>query len=219
MNELEREATATGVLQKLHSFPKGLDAIYKRMLLQIDDKDRQHQASLILRWVTLATSPLSLNELAAAIQTQQLMSIVSQESGDQYIVVGPNQVIRDQVLMCGPMLQVHGETVVLVHNSAREFLLRIEADDNTILKKLSTRPAEAHMLIALTCLECIKRSPLISKALDPDDESPWTEFPLLRYAVVNWLEHARLSNDQGKRLFSSARFLFRTDNRVRENLG
>ncbi len=217
MNELEKETTSTGILQELRNFPKGLDAIYKRMLLQIDKPERRLQASLILRWVALAASPLNLQELAAAIQTQPLVGTATQDSGDQVIVIGAHQVIRDQVKMCGSMLKVHGETVVLVHKSAREFLLRVEADDNIILKELRIEPSEANLLIALTCLEYIKRSPLKYKALTSEDEMSWQESPLLRYAVVHWPEHARLSIDQGRGLFSSPSFLFEKDARIREN--
>lgn len=217
VNELEKETTCSGVLQKLRTFPKSLNAIYGRMLLQIEESDRRLQTSLILRWVALAVSPLTLEELAAAIQTQPFTTIDAEPTGDQVVVIGAQQVIRDQIKMCGSLLQLHGETVVLVHKSAREFLLRKEADDSTILEEFRIRPAEAHMLIALTCLECIKRSPLRERALSPDNSATWQESPLLRYAVIHWQEHAKLSVDQGVALFSSPSFLFEKNAQIRDN--
>jgi ankyrin repeat protein len=217
VNELEKETTCSGVLQKLRTFPKSLNAIYGRMLLQIEESDRRMQTSLILRWVALAVSPLTLEELAEAIHTQPFTTVDAEPTGDQIVVIGAQQVIRDQIKMCGSLLQIHGETVVLVHKSAREFLLRKEADDSTILEEFRIKPAEAHMLIALTCLECIKRSPLRQRALSPDSSVTWKESPLLRYAVVHWQEHAKLSVDQGVALFNSPSFLFEKNAQIRDN--
>ncbi|KAI9683025.1 MAG: hypothetical protein M1822_006218 [Bathelium mastoideum] len=92
MNALEREATVTGVLQKLRGFLKGPNVISKGMLPQIDHEDQRHQPSLVLRWLTLVDSPLPLTELAAAIQNRKIASMVEEGSGDQHILIGPDPV-------------------------------------------------------------------------------------------------------------------------------
>ncbi|KAL9106323.1 MAG: hypothetical protein Q9227_008659 [Pyrenula ochraceoflavens] len=217
MSELEKESTPTGIMQKLRSFPKGLNAIYKRMLLQIKEPERRRLAASILQWVALAASPLSLEELAAAVCTPPLEGTTKQPTDDCVTVIGTHQLISDQVKMCGPMLQIHGETVSLVHNSAREFLLRVQADENAALEELRIKPAEAHLRIASTCLECIKQSSLRTNALDIENRASWRESPLLAYAVVHWPKHARLSIDQGRELFSALSFLFEGNAKLWEN--
>jgi hypothetical protein len=58
-----RGKTQEQVEKILQNVPKDLDAIYKRMLQQIEDKK---EASLVLHWVVLSLRPLTLRELAVA---------------------------------------------------------------------------------------------------------------------------------------------------------
>ena len=69
MNELSEKKTCTEVLETLCALPSGLPALYSRMLLQIESS-RRRTSSVILRWVTMAIRPLTLQELAAVIGIQ-----------------------------------------------------------------------------------------------------------------------------------------------------
>ena len=143
MVELLKKKTRTQIIEGLRNLPIGLPAIYDQMLLQI--KDSQKECSQLLTWTALAARPLSLHELAAAIdiRTSPLISV--------------EQAVYDLVTTCGPFLKVQGQEVVLVHQSARDYLLRTELSDDPILEQFRIKPEEAHLRIAWTCLDCINR--------------------------------------------------------------
>ena len=211
MNELAREGTCSGVTQRLHSLPKGLPAIYDRILLDIE-QDRQEKASAILRWATMAVAPLTLQELADAVQ------IKSAGTMDRL------EIIRDEVRWFGSFLKIHDkadslalQTVSLVHQSAREYLLRTEPEENGTLRSFRITPEKVHLDIAIACLERIKNSHLQRKALEPRDHAHWQDSPLLRYAVLNWTTHARYSGGIGKELFSSPSFVLRRQESLGQN--
>jgi len=50
------------------SLPRGLDSMYRRMLLAISEHERD-KVREILRWITTTFRPLSLVELATAVNT------------------------------------------------------------------------------------------------------------------------------------------------------
>lgn len=146
MIELYQKNTCTEVLEALESLPRGLPAIYGRMLLQIEDRHIQ-RCSTILRWVTMALRPLTLQELSTAI------GIVPTSAG-----ITMDQTIRDKVAHCGPFLKVQGQTVHLVHQSARDYLLRKNCDINTVLEGFRIKSEAAHLELARTCFDCVTQS-------------------------------------------------------------
>ncbi|KAL5344358.1 hypothetical protein ACLOAV_010616 [Pseudogymnoascus australis] len=201
MHELSQKTTSTEVLEALQDLPKGLHAMYGRMLLQID-KNRRIAVSSILRWVTMAFRPLSLRELAAAV-------------GIQSSVIPAEQAIRDQVALCGPFLGVHEQFVRLVHPSAGDYLLRSEADNSIELADFRFRAEEAHLVLARACISCIEHSSLKHKPLaELNDETCAGESPLFRYAVRHWPDHAKGSSVRARELLSHS--LFEPQSKLRE---
>ena len=50
----------------MKTLPKTLDEFYDRILLQIEEEDRE-QAHIALQWIAFAVRPITLRELAEAI--------------------------------------------------------------------------------------------------------------------------------------------------------
>ena len=148
------------------------------MLLQIPAEEREVSCA-ILRWVTLAIRPLQLQELAAATGVRLFYP---QETIEQ--------AIRDAITLCGPLLKVQKQEVSLVHQSARDYLLRKERDSNAVLESFRLRVEHSHLELAQKCLQCIAQSGLQDRAIDFDAELGSRESPLLRYAALHWSEHA-----------------------------
>jgi ankyrin repeat protein len=197
MVELFRKETPTQIRTSLTTLPKGLPGIYGRMLLQMDP-DFRSTGVVLLRWVTMAVSPLSLAELAAATNTQPLDD------------VDVEQAIRDRVKMCGPLLKIREGHVSLVHQSAKEYLTRHGIDQDTTLEMFRFSPEEVHLEVASRCIDCIGQSRMrhqlvmqwqlpVSVFGDPDPEYS----PLIWYAVYNWPQHARLASTLAEHLISN----------------
>ncbi|KAJ5169209.1 uncharacterized protein N7482_004803 [Penicillium canariense] len=201
MNELLQKKTCTEVLETLEALPSGLPGIYSRMLLGIEGS-QQEVCSRILRWVTMALRPLTLQELAAAIGTQSSDLI----SGDQ--------AIRDQIAFCGPFIKIDKQEVGLIHQSARDYLLRENCDSNPILETFRINAEETHFQLAQACLDCIGNSRLRYVPLHSLDAPQ--DPPLLSYAVFHWPEHARCSAYTDA-IFDTSRPFFQKKSPLRSN--
>ena len=192
------EKKKTQVEKALEKFPPGLDELYARILLLIDS-DRREVAARILRWVVMAVRPLTLSELSLAIEP----------TVDSSIVANRDERIRDQISYCGNLLVIiDGQedqedqwyqeserkevSVGLIHQSAKDYLLRKKQDSNPVLEDFRVKEDVANLEVAKRCLDYLQ-----SGALENSKPYIWRDgdrlkcFPLLSYAVLHWHEHAR----------------------------
>jgi ankyrin repeat protein len=215
MHELLRTRTCKQIRETLKSLPSGLSAIYGRMLLSIPPDQRDY-ARTLLKWVALAARPLKLPELAAAILLPKSLPQIEVE-----------QATRDLVILCGPLLRtekpreeprkygypedakiVQSQQVSLIHQSARDYLLRSDRDGHAVLETVRFHKAIIHLQLVKRCLDCIEQ-----RGLQHDepcfftDQTPhWTEHPLQIYAASHWPEHAKESSALATNLFKSHAF-------------
>ena len=177
-----RKHKATEVEKALDLFPSGLDEVYVRILLQIDS-GRREVAARILRWVVMAVRPLTLSELSIAIETTVEPSIVAFDHDER---------IRDQVSYCGSFLMIKEDEVGLVHQSAKEYLLRKTWDSNPDLEVFRVKEEVANLEIARRCLDYLHAGALGNG--EPKlfrNIKHLRAFPFLSYAALHWHEHAR----------------------------
>jgi Ankyrin repeats (3 copies) len=193
------------VLEVLNAVPKGLPAIYSQMLLKIESS-RRSTSSVILRWITMAFRPLTLQELAAAIGIQPSSTLIT-----------PEQAVRDQVTLCGLFFKIQEQEVGLVHQSARDYLLRKKPESDPDLDEFRINPEEAHLEIAEVCFNCIAHSSLQYRDFNLLDRSTSQESPLLKYAALYWPEHARCCSTLAAKLFDSSKAFFQKGSDLRKN--
>jgi hypothetical protein len=189
MHELSQKQTCSELWEALDDLPSGLPAIYSRMLLHIP-AERREVSRAILRWVTMAARPLQLQELAAATDVGPSSSRLTVD-----------QATRDAVALCGPLLKVQEREVSLVHQSARDYLLRTESDSDAVLEAFRVNVQSAHLELAQKCLDCIAQSDLQHRVIDLDAEPGSQVSPLLRYATLHWPEHAKSCSVLAAKLF------------------
>jgi archaellum biogenesis ATPase FlaH len=96
------------VLNKLASFPPGLDSLYKRMMQQISESDGAKICRQVLASTAILYRPVTISELAALVE--QLEDLDDLES------------VREIVSFCGSFLTLREDTVYFVHQSAKDFL-------------------------------------------------------------------------------------------------
>ena len=177
-----RKYKATEVEKALNLFQPGLNKLYARILLQIDS-GRREIAARILRWVVMAVRPLTLSELSIGIETTVRPSAPG---------FSRDEMTRDQVLNCGYFLRIEEDEVGLIHQSAKEYLLRKECDSNPELEAFRVKEEAANLEIARKCLNYLHSGALEnSESHILRDTSHLRAFPLLNYAVLQWHEHAR----------------------------
>lgn len=207
-----RRYKATEVEAALNLFPPGLEAIYARMLLQIDD-DRCEIAAKILRWVVLAARPLTLSELSAAIEPL----------GEPTDGFSRDHIIKDQISHCGYFLIIRKHKVNIIHQSAKEYLLRKERDPNPKLEFFRVEAKVGNGEIARRCFYELQSGPFIYE--QPNDRASIPIYieevtsyleasPLRSYAVLFWPIHAN-SLSSLHDIFDLSLPFYHTNSRVR----
>ncbi|KAK0506982.1 hypothetical protein JMJ35_010682 [Cladonia borealis] len=196
---------AIEVEEVLERLPPGLDELYDRMLLDIKVNHQQVAAS-ILRWVVMAVRPLTLSELSAIIEpTVEPPTAFTRED-----------VTKCQVSYCGYFLVIKGSEVNLIHQSAKDYLLRGDRGTNPKLKDFRMEEQAGNLEIARKCLQYLEDSFLSSEGIDPTREtSPLEAFPLLSYATCYWHIHAG-SLPRSDDIFDLSRPFYHKNSRIRE---
>ena len=206
-----RKYKSTEVEKALGLFPPGLNELYARILLQIDPR-RRKIAARMFRWVVMAVRPLTLSELSLAIEP----------TVDPSILTNRDERIRDQMSYCGDFLMINDDRTVyrkpkeyqeyqvyqnyqeyqvemrwvsvgLIHQSAKDYLLRQNQDSNPVLEDFRVKEDVANLEIARRCLDYLQSGALEDSKPDVlSDEEHLSRFPLLSYAVPHWHEHAKI---------------------------
>jgi hypothetical protein len=110
------QATAKrNVLKKLDSFPPKLDALYERMIQQINTSDDAELCKQVLASISLVYRPITLEELVALVE--QLEDITDDAE------------LQEIIGVCGSFLTIQGKTIYFVHQSAKDFLLAKAANE------------------------------------------------------------------------------------------
>jgi hypothetical protein len=187
MAELMREDSITGVLSAVNHLPQGLHGVYEQMLRQI--KPYQREVSLqILGWVAFARRPLSLQELASAVNCRPSNDWLTAE-----------QTITERIAFCGPLLRITDQKATLVHESARDYLLLRQSNEDGLDKGILVDLEEMHLRITKTCVDALVR-----------------ERPISCYATQHWQYHARHSGSLANLFLHYASALFDIHSGIRD---
>lgn len=210
--ELEKLTTATEIERALKTLPSGLSAIYQRMLSQIAGFKLHKECFEILHLLTATFRPLLLQELTALVDPKPTENLDSE------------QVLRDRLTLCGPLIEIRERTVKLVHLSAKEYL-QSQNDGSSRVRKEPMLDLEAlHLQIARTCLDCLNAGLIINYGVDARackatrDGTNWSDARVrafLYYAVNHWVEHVRFSPEIVRKSFTHPSAFFKQRSLVR----
>ncbi|CAG8428408.1 unnamed protein product [Penicillium salamii] len=175
------------VTEKLKEFPPGLDQIYERMMGQIKKLDDADLYKSVLRVSTTVLRPITLDEMMV------------------YLDVPENsvEVLEEIVRGCGSFLSLQGNTVLLVHQSAKDFLLTQASGEVYPCGKDKAQhdiySSSMHLLKG-----ALRRDIYDLRAPGypvEQIEVPCPD-PLLavRYACAHWIDHLLLCNDEGLKI-------------------
>lgn len=206
--------------EHLSRLPPTLDAMYEWLVMQIPHKWRE-LATRVLLWVTLASRPLSIAELVAALDETRL-GLVNHET------------IRHCISRCGQILRISaGDTVHLIHHSAWEYLWgRLESSPSFFKDCVELNPfslKEGHRLIADICIKNLVHAydprnrdfhsqKGDGEAMDATRFSTRTPTALLDYAKVFWTEHLRSADELMLDIVDSNPQLFEEQSQIRGTL-
>ena len=198
INDISKTTLASKVRKKLQALPSSLGEVYSRILGNINEEDVD-DARFILQWVVGARRPLTVHELA-------MTRALGPEEWNKNNIPPPDTLgeLKDGFRCCEPLLYLDtdNETINLIHQSAKDYLLSEYLEANDGPSRYHIVPDKTHLLIFEICWRylsmeefeqgtaIIKRSSynkLSSKSLS---EEFLDAHCFLRYAVQEWQEHA-----------------------------
>ncbi|KAI1172127.1 ankyrin [Nemania sp. FL0916] len=181
----------------LDELPLNLNVMYTNLL---KEQSRRSGVSdkiqlLIMQWVTHASRPLRLLEVAEMIN-------VTQYEADKRDLKATKELVRSA---CGPLLEIlPDETLCVVHHSLTEFLNGSTREATTDADFPVLDFGATHNCLALLCLKYLQSGPLdavlLAKERGPRGgcQPGWVTRasnelppPFVRYAASNWHIHAR----------------------------
>ncbi|KAJ9612098.1 hypothetical protein H2200_003693 [Cladophialophora chaetospira] len=206
----------------LSDLPKGVENMYASIL---NEQRLRTGVSLerqltILRWVTHATRPLRLIELA---------NVLNIPNGESAVHASQAEAKAEVRRSCGPLLEVlPDETVQAIHYSLTEYLTDQRRAEDTPGADL-TYPVighdHAHYVISETCIEYLSFRCFLSPwgtesdSFDREDndsrfagdkislKNEWRErsrsFPFLEYAANHWTTHVKMYGKLDDELFEA----------------
>ncbi|KAL8668604.1 MAG: hypothetical protein Q9168_006772 [Polycauliona sp. 1 TL-2023] len=213
MDEILVHATTTNIESLLQGLPSGMDDMYTTLLSE--HSRRSGVASdiqiLILQWITHATRPLRLLEVA------ELVRSVSQEYGS---IQQTKSTVRSA---CGPLLTVlPDETLQVIHHSFTEFLVNTARTSGYPVFQAES----VHTKAAVTAIDYVVSCSLAEKATGTtynqkhcmlvfksrERDAFFLKYPLLQYATNSWMVHASKSGNSDPLLIQAwDRFLAPSD--------
>jgi hypothetical protein len=126
----------------LEELPAGLDELYQRMIKRVLDGpgERVEHCKQILRSAAVAYRPLRLQELAGTTQLPDK-------------ILDNVQYLNDLVERCGYFLTLRNETIFFIHQSAKDYIVRIDGRED-----LGFDQVEEHRKIAISSLSLLSKT-------------------------------------------------------------
>ena len=177
------EVSDYDVQHMLTTLPKGLDEIYHSIL---EHSSNPHKARKVLNIIIAAIRPLSLEEMniACAMDTE------GQPDLDQKLQPSIENTVKG---ICGLFVKVVNGHFYLIHQTAREFLLRPSNPDDSQcgLWKHSFDRAESHFVLLRICIRYLLL-PIFESDPGPSREDLIAlvdQHHFLLYAATHWPTH------------------------------
>ena len=207
----------------LRKLPSGLDSLYERLLLQIQDANKP-DAVAVVEYVSFVHARLSFSELGYLIGQEDVAGLTLDEA------------IADKIKFCEGLIEYDQNYIYPVHSSLRDYLANCNTTQTPFFRMLG---ATTHRKLVDICLSHIEEAmeseymvQTYSKFVALSNESDHAarlqkhdhevmvsalkdNFPFLAYAERCWAYHGILS---GQDVYDLQRPLFNTDDRLRTRL-
>jgi hypothetical protein len=167
------------VVEKLSSFPPGLNELYDRMLQQVQVSGSAEICQRILAIVATSYRPVTISESFTLVEVL-----------DNF--VDDLESFQDIIRLCGSFLTLRDDTIYFVHQSAQDFLLeqasrvifphgKESVHDAIFSRSLASLSNSLHRDLYGLCAPGISVNDIKIPAPDP--------LAATRYSLVHWVDH------------------------------
>ena len=181
MPRIDRQA----VKNLVRTLPTTVDDVYNSILRKATDRS---QAKKLLQIIVAATRPLSLNEIGVALaitEETKCYEDLELQRGEQLAIAVRNT--------CGLFVHIVDETVLLIHQSAKDFLVSVSEEVSPIefSWKYSISISESALLLTSICIRFVYLKDFGKKQAPPmrDAEYLCSNYHFLEYSANNWAAH------------------------------
>ncbi|KAI9733891.1 MAG: hypothetical protein M1834_002546 [Cirrosporium novae-zelandiae] len=204
--DVKDQISIPAIWKLLQELPKGLDAVYIKILKKLNQlpKEQQDFSCLVLKWIVGSSRPLRFPELEQALrQAPPIDDLFDDDEGE----CGLRWSRKDIVRVCGSLVSYSGledgDVVSLIHLSTRDFLKsdprQLELDSP--IAKYFVDIFSAEIILCNSCLdfllsEHLHRSAhfrgrqLINRVWNPPSDDFLASYPFFDYAVLYWSDYA-----------------------------
>ncbi|KAI1330217.1 heterokaryon incompatibility protein [Xylariaceae sp. FL0255] len=166
-------------LEKVKSFPPGLDALYERMMQQISASEDAELCTQVLALVTTAYRPPSLAESAMLIEKR-------------YEVMDDTELLQEIIGLCGSFLTIRENIVYFIHQSAKDFLTKKQSallfpkGQATIHGRIFSRSVQAMSQILKRDIYGLREPGFPIENITPPSPDP---LETVGYSCIYWINH------------------------------
>ncbi|RYP32081.1 hypothetical protein DL768_011152 [Monosporascus sp. mg162] len=181
----------TGIFQATSHLPQTVDEAYDRILSKSHDSEK---AKKILHIVVAAARPLTLREMNLALALRE-----SDRSYPDLDLRPENRFSQDVRDICGLFVTIIDSRIYLLHQTAKEFLVRNEKMNfskyvhRSLKWKHALQPQESHRILAEICIWHL----LLDEFGAPPLDGSWSlsqyveNHTFLDYSAKYWAAHVR----------------------------
>ena len=186
----------------LGKLPPGLSRLYARILDQVTSNDIEEMVDIaveILRSVTVAIRPMSFGDLAvmAGLPDDARMS---------------NTTAREYAELCGSFLTFREDHVFLVHQSAKDYLLRHQEEQLYPHGIITEHEKATHRCLQYVCRDW--QRDLIKKG----NKTGPADFEVnLMYPLVHWIDHSNMASKKLLDTYTLDIEFFRSNSELRRS--
>ncbi|KLO90526.1 Uncharacterized protein LW93_10943 [Fusarium fujikuroi] len=177
-----------GFEASLDMLPTGLDAVYERILQNIEfEKGRIIYD--ILYWILVAMRPLTISELCEAVSMKPTRLLAREE------------VCIELIKSCGHLLQTTDRqignsvqrTVTFLHQSAKDYLMKFELPFGSQILRLA--PTQLHEHATIVLIQYLEQMNSHQRIANESLNDIAIDLPLAIYAVHEWGRHFKQLED------------------------
>ncbi|OBT60774.1 hypothetical protein VE03_09745 [Pseudogymnoascus sp. 23342-1-I1] len=189
MNRILRCVSMEEMETILEDLPPGMGNLYQRMEDRIEAKN-VNLAKTILKWAACSRRPLTMEELAEALQPESPELLQALDTTINFV--------------CGQFVVVDStKHLLMVHKTGKEYLTK------TTKGCLAINPTETHRYIFGKCMLMMERMPpqRAERRGTANLEAAFEKYHPFEYAVTSWAYHLNLCSPEDEELEIIFKFL------------
>lgn len=203
---LYKKGNSLAILKtNIQQIPSELSDLYKGLLCSIDEEDLS-QSLILIRWITFAIAPLTLDQLrfALVMSTASSFNSIRECQGSEYFSKSDEELKRRILSLSQGLVEVGTETktrifgklvtqlpvVQFIHQSVKDYLLK---DGLHHLNKCSSRNVigRGHLCLSRSSIKLLDIEES-QRALETLNKTPFEQdFRFMDYAYRFWLAHSK----------------------------